>query len=63
MFTLTDCDEYGYTFIVETFPDVDSACDALNSLQLAQDCAYSYTRELAIAELSDQLANYQELPD
>ncbi len=63
MFTLTDCDEYGYTYVVESFPDVDSATEHLNFLLWCQDNLYSYRRELAISELEDQLANYQELPD
>ena len=60
MFTLTDCDEYGYTYVVESFHDVDSAREALNFLQFCQDNIYSYRRELAISELTEQLANYQQ---
>ena len=60
MFTLTDCDEYGYTYVVESFPNVDSAREALNFLQFCQDNIYSYRRELAISELTEQLANYQQ---
>lgn len=60
MFTLTDCDEYGYTYVVESFPDVDSAREALNFLQFCQDNIYSYRRELAISELAEQIANYQQ---
>lgn len=60
MFTLTDCDEYGYTYVVESFSDVDSAREALNFLEFCQDNIYSYRRELAISELTDQLANYQQ---
>jgi hypothetical protein len=60
MFTLTDCDEYGYTYVVESFPDVDSAREALNFLQFCQDNIHSYRRQLAISELTDQLANYQQ---
>ena len=63
MFTLTDCDEYGYSYIVESFPDVDSATEALNFLQYCQENLYSYRRELAIAELEDQITSYKELPD
>ena len=60
MFTLTDCDEYGYTYVVESFPDVDSAREALNFLEFCQNNIYSYRRELAISELTEQLANYQQ---
>jgi hypothetical protein len=60
MFTLTDCDEYGYTYVVESFPDVDSAREALNFLQFCQDNIYSYRRELAISELTEQIANHQQ---
>ena len=60
MFTLTDCDEYGYSYIVESFPDVNTASDHLDFLQWCQENLYSYRRELAIAELEEQLANYRE---
>lgn len=60
MFTLTDCDEYGYSYIVESFPDVNTANDHLEFLQWCQENLYSYRRELAIAELEEQLANYRE---
>lgn len=60
MFTLTDCDEYGYTYVVESFPDVDSAREHLNFLEFCQNNIYSYRRELAISELTEQLANYQQ---
>lgn len=60
MFTLTDCDEYGISYVVESFPDVDSAREALNFLEYCQDNLYSYRRESAIAELQEQLANYKE---
>jgi hypothetical protein len=60
MFSLTAMDEYGYSYIVESFPDVDSAREALNFLEFCQDNIYSYRRELAISELTEQLANYQQ---
>lgn len=60
MFSLTAMDEYGYSYVVESFPDVDSAREALNFLQFCQDALYSYRRELAIAELEEQLAKYQQ---
>ena len=60
MFTLTDCDEYGYSYIVESFPDINAANDHLDFLQWCQENLYSYRRELAIAELEEQLANYRE---
>ena len=63
MFTLTDCDEYGMSYVVESFPDVDSAREHLNFLEYCQENLYSYRRESAIAELEDQLANYKELSD
>lgn len=63
MFSLTDCDEYGISYIVESFPDVDSAREHLNFLEYCQENLYSYRRESAIAELEDQLANYKETPD
>ena len=63
MFTLTDCDEYGYTYIVESFPDVDSASEHLQFLRWCQNNLYSYRRELAISELSDQLASHEALTD
>lgn len=63
MFNLTDCDEYGISYVVESFPDVASAREALNFLEYCQENLYSYRRESAIAELQDQLANYKETPD
>lgn len=60
MFTISACDEYGYSYTVETFPDVDSLCDAINSLQNAQDCAFSYSRECYISELKSQLTDAME---
>ncbi len=63
MFTLTECDEYGVTYVMESFPDVDSAREHLNFLQWCQDNLYSYRRELAITELSDQLASHEALTD
>ena len=55
MLTLTACDEYGQDYTVQTFPDVESAMDQLNFLLYCQENLYSYRRELAIAELSEQL--------
>ena len=63
MFSLTDCDEYGYSYVVKSFPDVDSARDHLSFLEYCQENLYSYRRELAITELEDQLANYKETTD
>lgn len=63
MLTLTDCDEYGISYVVESFPDVDSTREHLSFLEYCQDNLYSYRRELAISELEDQLANYKETPD
>jgi phosphodiesterase/alkaline phosphatase D-like protein len=61
MFTITACDEYGQDYILQTFPDVDSARDELNFLLYCQDNLYSYRRELAIAELSEQLEAHDTL--
>lgn len=60
MFTISAYDEYGYGYTVETFPDVDSLCDAINSLQDAQDRAFSHSRECYISELKSQLADAME---
>jgi hypothetical protein len=59
MFFITESD-YGQTFHAETFPTFDDACDALNAMEYAQDCAYSYTRELAISELKSQIQDFLE---
>jgi len=59
MFFITESD-YGQTFYAETFSTLDDACDALNAMECAQDCTYSYTRELAIAELKSQIQDFLE---
>lgn len=59
MFYITESD-YGHTFYAETFPTFDDACDALNAMEYAQDCAYSYARELAISELKSQIQDFLE---
>ncbi len=59
MFFITESD-YGQTFYAETFSTLDDACDALNAMEYAQDCAYSYTRELAISELKNQIQDFLE---
>jgi hypothetical protein len=59
MFYITESD-YGHTFIAETFPTLDDACDVLNAMECAQDCAYSYARELAISELKSQIQDFLE---
>lgn len=63
MFTLTDCDEYGYSYVLESFPDVASAEAHLEFLEWCQDNVYKYCRELAIAELKEQLDDYKETTD
>jgi hypothetical protein len=57
MFFITESD-FGQTFHAETFPTFDDACDALNAMEYAQDCAYSYARECAIAELKSQIIDF-----
>ena len=57
MFYITESD-YGHTFYAETFSTFDDACAFLDSLQLAQDLAYSFTRECAIAEIKQQLVDF-----
>ena len=57
MFYIT-ATEYGHTYHAETFATLDDACAYLNELQYHQDCAFSYDREIAIAELTDQIADY-----
>jgi len=57
MFYLTST-EYGHTFNAETFHTLDDARAYLNELQYHQDFAFSYDREIAIAELTDQIADY-----
>lgn len=57
MFHLTST-EYGQTFYAQTFQTFDDACAFLDSLQLAQDVAYSYARECSIAELQSQIIDF-----
>ena len=57
MFYITESD-FGHTFYAETFSTFDDACAFLDSLQLAQDVAYSFTRECAIAEIKQQLVDF-----
>jgi hypothetical protein len=57
MFHLTSTD-FGQAFITESFESLDDACAYLNELEYSQDCAYSYTRELAISQLKDQITDY-----
>jgi hypothetical protein len=59
MFYITESD-HGQTFYAETFPAFYYACDALNAMEYAQDCAYSYARELAISELKSQIQDFLE---
>jgi len=57
MFYITESD-YGHTFYAETFSSFEDACAFLDSLQLAQDVAYSYARECAITELQSQIVDF-----
>ena len=57
MFYITESD-FGQTFYAETFSTFDDACSFLDSLQLAQDVAYSYARECAISELQSQIIDF-----
>lgn len=57
MFYITESD-CGHTFYAETFSTFDDACAFLDSLQLAQDVAYSYARECAITELQSQIVDF-----
>jgi hypothetical protein len=57
VFYITESD-FGHTFYAETFSTFDDACAFLDSLQLAQDVAYSFTRECAIAEIKQQLVDF-----
>jgi len=50
--------ECGHTYYAETFATLDDACSYLNELQYYQDCAFSYDREIAIAELIDQIGDF-----
>jgi hypothetical protein len=53
--TATDC---GQTFNAETFSSFDDACDFLNVLENAQEDAYSFERDSAIAELKSQIVDF-----
>jgi hypothetical protein len=57
MFYITESD-CGQTFYAEIFSTFDDACAFLDSLQLAQDVAYSYARECAITELQSQIVDF-----
>jgi hypothetical protein len=57
VFYITQSD-FGHTFYAETFSSFDDACAFLDSLELAQDVAYSYARECAIAELQSQIVDF-----
>jgi hypothetical protein len=59
MFHLTST-EYGQTFYAETFQTLDDACNFLNLLETEQDRAYSFSRELSIAELKSQIQDFLE---
>ncbi len=57
MFFITESD-CGYTFYAETFATFDDACHCLDAMECEQDCAYSYARECAIAELKQQIVDF-----
>jgi hypothetical protein len=57
MFYIT-ATEYGQTFNAEIFATFDDACAFLDSLELAQDLAYSYSRECAISEVKQQIVDF-----
>jgi len=57
MFYITESD-CGLSFYAETFATLDDACDFLNVLENAQDDAYSYARDCAIAELKQQIIDF-----
>jgi len=59
MFYLTSTD-FGHTFYAETFHTLDDACNFLNLLETEQDRAYSFSRELSIAELKQQIQDFLE---
>jgi hypothetical protein len=57
VFYITETD-FGHTFNAETFHTFDDACAFLDSLELAQDLAYSYSRDCAISELKQQILDF-----
>ena len=59
MFFITESD-FGQTFYAETFQTFDDACNFLNLLETEQDRAYSFSRELSIAELKGQIQDFLE---
>jgi hypothetical protein len=59
VFFITESD-FGQTFYAETFPTLDDACNFLNLLETEQDRAYSFSRELSIAELKGQIQDFLE---
>jgi hypothetical protein len=59
MFYITESD-CGQTFYAEKFSSFDDACDFLNLLETEQDRAYSFSRELSIAELKSQIQDFLE---
>ncbi len=59
MFYITESD-FGQTFYAETFQTLDDACNFLNLLETEQDRAYSFSRELSIAELKSQIQDFLE---
>jgi hypothetical protein len=59
VFYITESD-YGHTFYAQTFHTLDDARDALNTLELSQQDAYSFDRECSIAELKQQIIDFME---
>lgn len=59
VFYITESD-YGHTFYAQTFHTLDDACDALNTLELSQQDAYSFDRECSITELKQQIIDFME---
>jgi hypothetical protein len=59
VFYITETD-FGHTFNAETFHTFDDACDFLNLLETEQDRAYSFSRELSIVELKQQIQDFLE---
>jgi hypothetical protein len=59
VFYITESD-FGQTFYAETFQTLDDACNFLNLLETEQDRAYSFSRELSIAELKSQIQDFLE---
>jgi len=57
MFYITATD-YGQTYHAETFSSFDDACNFLNMLENAQEDAYSFERDSAIAELKSQIVDF-----